>query len=276
MTALTTHGPQLFAQASSEELKNVRGVCLDIDDTLSTHGKLTAEAYSALWKLKETGFYVVPITGRPAGWCDHFARFWPVDAIVGENGAFAFFMKDGVRKRIDTPTQDKPEALKHRLKALAEKIRARFPHARWASDQDYREYDLAIDIREDVPAWPQADVDALLKLCHDDGAHAKLSSIHVNTWFGDYDKRKGFEHWLKSGVAPQGIPSWDQWLFIGDSPNDEPMFAAFKYTVGVANLSKYLGRLKDPPRWITSRESGGGFSEMAEKLIVAHGRKLGG
>lgn len=270
-------GPKPLAQATTEELKNVRGVCLDIDDTLSTHGKLTSEAYAALWKLKEAGFYVVPITGRPAGWCDHFARFWPVDAIVGENGAFTFFMKDGVRKRIDTPAQDTPQALKKRLQELSEKVRGKFPHARWASDQDYREYDLAIDICEDVPTWPQADVDALLKLCHDDGAHAKLSSIHVNTWFGDYDKRKGFEHWLlQSGVAPKGAPGWDEWLFIGDSPNDEPMFAAFKYTVGVANLTKYLSRLKSPPRWITARESGGGFSEMADKLVAAHGKKLSG
>jgi hypothetical protein len=268
----TQAGPLPLSQASPQELKNVRGVCLDIDDTLSTHGKLTAEAYTALWKLKEAGFHVVPITGRPAGWCDHFARFWPVDAIVGENGAFTFYMKDGVRKRIDTPAQDTPEALKKRLWALAEKVRARFPHARWASDQDYREYDLAIDFCEDVPAWPRADIDALLKLCHDEGAHAKLSSIHVNTWFGDYDKRKGFEYWLKSSEAPQGVPAWDQWLFIGDSPNDEPMFAAFPYTVGVANLKNYLDRLKHPPRWITSKESGAGFAEMAEKLIAARGR----
>jgi HAD superfamily hydrolase (TIGR01484 family) len=266
-----TLGPLPLAQASKDELKQVKGVCLDIDDTLSTQGKLTAEAYSALWNLKNAGFYVVPITGRPAGWCDNFARFWPVDAIVGENGAFTFFMRDGVRKRIDTPAQAAPEALKKMLHELSEKVRARFPHARWASDQHYREYDLAIDICEDVPTWPRQDIDALLELCHQEGAHAKLSSIHVNTWFGHYDKRKGFEHWLKSDVAPQAAPAWDEWLFIGDSPNDEPMFAAFKYTVGVANLKNYLDRLNNPPRWMTSRESGGGFAEMAEKLITSRG-----
>ena len=32
------------------------------------------------------GKLVIPITGRPAGWCDHIARMWPVDAVVGENG----------------------------------------------------------------------------------------------------------------------------------------------------------------------------------------------
>ena len=60
----------------------------DIDDTLTTHGKLTAAAYAALERLQRAGKLVIPITGRPAGWCDHIARMWPVDAVVGENGAF--------------------------------------------------------------------------------------------------------------------------------------------------------------------------------------------
>jgi hypothetical protein len=268
-----------WKSATAAELKKVRGVCLDIDDTLSSHGKLTADAYRALWSLKDAGFAVVPITGRPAGWCDHFARFWPVDAVVGENGAFTFFMDGGVRKRIDTPAGESNEALRTKLGYLEQKVLARFPHAKWASDQAYREYDLAIDFCEDVSPWPRAEVDELLGLCHGLGAHAKLSSIHVNCWFGQYDKRKGFEHWLNSGApglkmaagAPGGteVPAWNEWLFIGDSPNDEPMFAAFEHSVGVANLKRYLDRVKHPPRWITSLESGEGFAEMAAKLVSA-------
>ena len=68
----------------------IRGVFADIDDTLTTAGTLTSEAYVALERLHEAGFLCVPITGRPAGWCDHIARMWPVDAVVGENGAFYF------------------------------------------------------------------------------------------------------------------------------------------------------------------------------------------
>src|SRR5262245_9841841 len=154
---MTASRPAPWSQAQPELLKNVKGVCLDIDDTLSSHGKLTAEAYQALWSLKQAGFVVVPITGRPAGWCDHFAGFWPVDAIIGENGAFAFFMQDGVRRRIDTPAGDTSEALRTKLGYLEQKVLKRFPHAKWASDQSYREFDLAIDICEDVPAWPRAE-----------------------------------------------------------------------------------------------------------------------
>ncbi len=90
--------PKPWRDAGPDDLYDVRGVCLDIDDTLSTGGKLTSEAYSALWNLKEAGFGVVPVTGRPAGWCDHIARFWPVDAVVGENGAFTFLLKKGFER----------------------------------------------------------------------------------------------------------------------------------------------------------------------------------
>jgi HAD superfamily hydrolase (TIGR01484 family) len=73
----------------------LRGLLFDIDETLTTEGRLTAEAYAAMERLKDAGKIVVPVTGRPAGWCDHIARMWPVDAVVGENGAFYFYFSHG-------------------------------------------------------------------------------------------------------------------------------------------------------------------------------------
>ncbi len=262
--------PALLKTADVSELKRVRGVCLDIDDTLSSSGKLTDEAYSALWDLKRAGFAVVPVTGRPAGWCDHIARFWPVDAVVGENGAFVFHMKEGRRQRLDTLDPDQIAAAQAKLGELGASILRRFPDAKWASDQAFREFDLAIDVCEDVPAWARLEVDALIALCHGVGAHAKLSSIHVNAWFGNYDKKSGFRSWLASGLSPAMPPEGD-WLYVGDSPNDEPMFEVFPRSVGVANLRKYLDRLEHPPRWLTTAESGAGFAEMARALIAAKG-----
>ncbi len=283
--------PLKWESAKPEELLAIKGVCLDIDDTLSTHGKLTAEAYAALWKLKQAGFAVVPVTGRPAGWCDHIARFWPVDAVVGENGAFTFYMDrsssgasgaQSILRRLDTPGGE-PNASKRRarLEALGAAIRSRFPHARWASDQAYREFDLAIDFCEDVPKWSDEDVQELVKLCGTEGAHAKVSSIHVNAWFGEYDKWGGFEYWVQSGfpgleggAARYGLGKQEprkEWLFIGDSPNDEPLFRRFDATVGVANLKRFLPDLKHPPRWMTSEISGSGFAQMAERLCFARG-----
>lgn len=249
-------------------MRDIRGVALDIDDTLSSHGKLTPEAYRALWDLRKANYFVVPITGRPAGWCDHIARFWPVDAVVGENGAFTFFLHKNVRKRLETPGGGSPKERREKLKHLAAEVKKHFPKAKWASDQRYREFDLAIDFCEDVPPWSQAEVDDLVKLCTSMGAHAKVSSIHVNAWYGDYDKALGFKYWLeRKAPGLQGdIPPWESWIFVGDSPNDEPIFEAFDQSIGVSNLKKFLNKLRFPPTWITQRESGQGFVEVVQKL----------
>lgn len=259
-----------WTDVTKKDLKGIKGVCLDIDDTLTSHGKLKANAYAALWKLKERGLIVVPITGRPAGWCDQIVRFWPVDAVVGENGAFTFYMdqsgKRAIREKVPTPGND-PEG-PNKLRALHEKILKKFPTAKTASDQSYREYDLAIDICEDVEPWAEKDVNTLLAFCRQEGAHAKLSSIHVNIWFGNYDKKTGFKSWIEAGAPglTGKIPEHSEWIYIGDSPNDEPMFEFFRRSVGVANLKRYLPDLKFPPVWITSSESGDGFCEMVNKL----------
>ena len=254
----------MIKNAPRAELAQIQGVAFDIDDTFSSHGKILPEAYQALWELKRAGFWLVPITGRPAGWCDHIARFWPVDAVVGENGAFTFELRNGIRNRVTTSgalADPQPG-----LKRLGEQIRARFPKAQWASDQNYREYDLAIDFCEDVEPWADAEIRELVALCEQAGAHAKVSSIHVNAWFGDYDKNRGFGHWLSQ--TPQA-PEVDRWIFAGDSPNDEPMFGAFRHSVGVANIQKFLPGLKHRPRWLTQAESGLGFVEMSQALLAS-------
>src|SRR5258708_36885855 len=165
-----------------------RAVLFDIDETLTPGGKLTALAYAALERLKGVGKLVVPVTGRPAGWCDHIARMWPVDAVVGENGAFYFGFFDGAlvrRFHDDAPTRTRNRV---RLQGIAERILAAVPGCALASDQAYRESDLAIDYCEDVAPLPVETAERIASLMREAGLTAKISSIHVNGWFGDYDK----------------------------------------------------------------------------------------
>lgn len=257
-----------WEEATPEQLKHIKMICFDIDDTVTTDGKLTAEAYSAMWELKKVGYALMPITGRSAAWCDHFARFWPVDAVVGENGAFTFFMQNGVRRRIDT-LGDLATNAREKISSLKVEILKCFPHARWASDQDYREYDLAIDFCEDVAPWSSDEIARLVSLCEKLGAHAKVSSIHVNAWFGNYDKCAGIRYWFASGAPglAGAIPSWDELIFIGDSPNDAPMFASFNHSVAVANVDKFISQMAVKPSWVTSLKSGDGFEQFAEKMV---------
>src|SRR6185295_7244165 len=162
----------------------------DIDDTLTLDGQLPAVAYSALERLRAADFLVIPVTGRPAGWCDHIARMWPVDAVVGENGAFWFRYDRGDRKLVKRyVVNDEERALRRaRLGAIAERVLREVPGCAIASDQPYREADLAIDFREDVAPLELAQVQRIVAIMESEGLTAKASSIHVNGWFGGYDK----------------------------------------------------------------------------------------
>jgi len=250
--------------------RSIRGVLADIDDTLSTHGRLTAPAYAALARLRAAGKLVIPITGRPAGWCDHIARMWPVDAVVGENGAFYMRHDDATRKlvrrfAVDAQTRRADRA---RLDAIAERIVAAVPGCAPASDQRYREADIAIDFCEDVPPLPRAAVDRIVALMQEEGLTAKVSSIHVNGWFGAYDKLTMTRTLLSEIFAIDLDAERERFVFAGDSPNDAPMFAYFPQAVGVANVREFADRIETLPAWVTLHEAGAGFAELADFLLA--------
>jgi HAD superfamily hydrolase (TIGR01484 family) len=258
-----------FAKLHSCLFQKIKFVLCDIDDTLTDHGQLGAKAYQSLWKLKEAGVEIIPITGRPAGWCDMIARFWPVYAVVGENGAFYFRYDQSTRsmKRcfvFDFETQIEN---RKRLDQIQEQVLREVPRARVAADQFSRLMDLAIDICEDIDPLTEEELQKILAIFKRMGAHAKLSSIHINGWIGDYDKLTQTQNLLRSefGLADEQI--LQQCIYIGDSPNDEPLWAHFPFSFGVQNVMKYQGRLKYPPRFITPSPGGQGFAELAQLLI---------
>jgi HAD superfamily hydrolase (TIGR01484 family) len=249
----------------------IRGVLVDIDETLTTRGRLTAEAYAALERLHAAGRLVVPITGRPAGWCDHIARMWPVAAVVGENGAF-WMRYDPAAHRleqrfvIDEATR---RANRARLSAIGEAILRAVPGCALASDQHYREADLAIDFREDVPELPRAAVDRIVALMEAEGMTAKVSSIHVNGWFGAWDKLATTRRLFAEVFGVDLDAARAHYVFVGDSPNDAPMFAHFPNAVGVANVRAFADRIPTLPAYVTRAESGAGFVELADFLLRA-------
>ena len=249
----------------------VRGVFTDIDDTLSTRGKITAEAYAAMARLHAAGLIVVPITGRPAGWCDHIARMWPVDAVVGENGALCMAYDDKarrLRKRYFASEADR-RAARGRLAAIGVTILREVPGCALASDQAYRESDLAIDYCEDVTPLAQEDVDRIVALMRAEGLTVRVSSVHVNGWFGDYDKLAMTRTMLAERFGVDLDAARERYAFVGDSPNDASLFDFFPCSVGVANVRRLLARIATPPKYVTVREGGAGFAELADCLLSA-------
>jgi len=258
-----------FQQFPADIKKGVRYILTDIDDTLTLGGRLPSEALAAMERLEAAGMRVIPITGRPAGWCDHIARMWPVAAVVGENGAFYYRYDRALRKmqRSYFKTADARAADRRRLEEVKAKILAEVPGCAVSADQAYREADLAIDFCEDVPRLSPAAVDRIVQIFEAAGAQAKVSSIHVNGWFGAYDKltmtRRLFRDAFKEDL--EAIKA--RVLFAGDSPNDQPMFAFFPNSVGVANVREFAGRMDVLPAWVTRQEGGLGFAEIVDGLL---------
>jgi HAD superfamily hydrolase (TIGR01484 family) len=261
---------------TAEEASGVRYVLMDIDDTLTRRGKLLASSYSALWKLKEAGLKVIPVTGRPAGWCDLIAREWPVDGVVGENGALAFWEEPDsdvssnrlpvlkVEYHPNAVKNDHPVLLKVKDRAFAE-----FPELRLAKDQFARLFDIALDFAEEEPVLPLSAAERVRSIAEEEGARAKVSSIHINIWMGNYDKLSMAERFLAKRFGWEAGAGDREVLFVGDSPNDAPMFARFPLASAVANVSRYGSLVAPLPAYVASMECGDGFAEIAEAILKA-------
>jgi HAD superfamily hydrolase (TIGR01484 family) len=270
------------------------GLLFDIDDTLTSHAALTADSYSALARLRAAGKPCIAVTGRPAGWCDLIARLWPVDAVVGENGAFYMVKRrhalpsanhnhatfaphvrgraNAASSTLDTVWADTPPDIathRQRLAAIAQTILHAVPGCALASDQAYRLCDLAIDFCEDVPPLPLDAAQRIAQLMTAQGMTAKISSIHVNGWFGAHDKLSTTLQLLATQYGQDAATAQRSWVYVGDSPNDAPMFAAFTHSVGVANVAGFGALLPAQPQYITPSESGAGFVELVNHWLNA-------
>jgi HAD superfamily hydrolase (TIGR01484 family) len=258
-----------IADFSLETAAKITTVFTDIDDTLTTDGWLPAASYQALEKLYQAGIHVAPITGRPAGWCDLIARMWPVSGVVGENGAF-YFAYDRKNKKMRREFFAEPAERKinnKKLEAIKNRVLNEVPGCAVSADQSYRDADLAIDFSEDVTPLNMDAAEKIKAIFEQEGAVAKISSIHVNCWFGNFDKLSMSRQFARDILKYDLDKEKEKIIFCGDSPNDAPMFGFFPNSCGVANVHDFKGRLDAEPTWVTLKKSGDGFVEVAEILL---------
>ncbi len=260
--------PQNIKQLKELDTKELKFIFSDIDDTMTFRGKLNAKVYSKLWDLSTAGFILIPVTGRPAGWCEMIARTWPVYGVIGENGALFYKYENQTMKR--NYALDPNSVQKKKLELIKEKILSEVPTVSVATDQFCRLFDLAIDFAEDVPPQPQEVIHKIVKIFEDEGATAKVSSIHVNGWYGDFNKLSMCKTVLKKDFDLSINREQHLCAFIGDSPNDEPLFQAFYNSVGVSNLLQ--DHLKHRPKFLTEGEASDGFIEFANHILNTHNK----
>ncbi len=258
------------------------GVFTDIDDTLTTDGAITPDALQALAQLKASGLFVIAITGRPVGWSEPFAAAWPVDTIVAENGSVALIPGQFIDKNELRPPpllreplsklyqQDAATRATHyaRMQQVARRVLREMPGTTLAQDSPGRETDIAIDHSE-FSHLPPDRIAQVVHILRSEGMNASVSSIHINGWFGEHNKREG-ARWIVKQLLQRNLDAERcRWAFVGDSTNDELMFEAFPNSAGVANIRRFEAELTHQPRYITSSARGAGFAEVAEAILEA-------
>jgi hypothetical protein len=249
------------------------GVLTDIDDTLTTEGAVTPDALQALADLAGAKLHVVPITGRPVGWSEPFARTWPVDAIVAENGAVALThaSPSAPLRKLYMQDQAVRAANYARMQQVAQRIVREVPGATISRDSGGRETDIAIDHSE-FAHLTQAEITRVVALMRSEGMNATVSSIHVNGWYGDHNKLVGARWAVRELLHRDLDAELDRWVYVGDSTNDVLMFEHFPHSIGVANIRRFEDQLAFKPRYVTEGERGAGFAEVARAILAVRPR----
>jgi hypothetical protein len=246
---------------SAEEARGLRGVLFDLDDTLLDAGALGEAAYSALFRLRESGLTLIGVTGRPVGWAEVLLRQWPVAALVAENGAIACVRRGEAIVRIDALDAEERQRRRERTLALVARIRAEIPGLEPADDVAARACDFTFDIGE--RHRPSRELVArAAALVRRAGGASVLSSVHLHVGFDRDDKASGALRVLRT-LGEDATQALSRWAAIGDSDNDAPLWACFHTSIGVAN---WRGRPSVPPRFVTRRARGAGFAEAAELI----------
>jgi HAD superfamily hydrolase (TIGR01484 family) len=249
----------------ADEVGRLRGLLFDLDDTLLDHGKLSEAAYSALFRLKESGFELYAVTGRPLGWVRLLSRLFPIDGGVAENGGM-LIGAGGLT--LDGVPADERARRTTRLTALVAEVKRAFPSLEPPDDAGERLTDYTFDIGERNSVAPDV-IAAVTAFARERGATVHVSSVHLHVGFDAVDKASGVVRLLKRLQNIDPTAALARYAFIGDSENDAACFAAFHTTIGVQNLK---GRPSLRPRFITDAPRGRGFAELAAHLVTQRRR----
>lgn len=251
------------------DLRHVEAIFTDVDGTLTSDDRIQSETLAAIEGLRLAGIKVVLVSGRPAGWGECWARQWPVDGVIVENGGlhFARDANGAFRKVYAQPDEERLPARK-RLEQEVRSALAQVPGARLSTDSAYTEVDLAIDYNEEVKLGVDAAIE-LERILRKRGVQAVRSSVHVNCWVGAFDKLSAVERFVQLEWAETMRANDARFVYVGDSFNDAPMFKAFSLSVGVANVESVLEHIDAPPKFVTEAAEGDGFRELANAVLSA-------
>lgn len=251
-----------LAMKSVSELpaRDIRGIIFDVDDTITNEHRLSPAAYEKICALHDAGFKLIAATGRPLGYAQVMLTQWPIDAAIGENGAGAY-LRHGREFRFQkdpefcwTPSRD----------SVRQSILSAFPFVAESQDSSLRMLDISLDIAE-YASLNEEQISQLEERLRASDFFLVRSSVHLHVAPSTCSKAK-----MAAEILEHFKEDSNAWVAIGDSLNDESMFAFFQHSVGVANISRYLPSMHSTPRYLCSKARADGFVELASHILSQH------
>ena len=243
---------------SEARLRALRLLASDVDDTLSTDGRIPSEILAAFERLRRGGLLIWLVTGRCASWGQALSRYLPVDGVVAENGGVI------CRGELLTPLADLSliGGERSRLKEAYEAIRRQVPRVRQTDDNLGRLTDWAID----RAGLSDDEVSRVADLAAGQGLKMIASSIHLHLYAGEHTKATA----VGRVCDELGLRDRQEVLTLGDSTNDEPLFdpAQFLLSAGVANVERFLPRLTHKPLFILPLSHSAGALWLLNRILV--------
>ena len=251
---------------SREEAQSVRFLLTDVDDTITSNGRLRPKALNALYQLEEAGIRTICVTGGSAGWADTYIRQWPIEAVISESGAVSLYRESKAIKQFVHPSINK-EGYADRVKEMVRYVLSTEKGAKLSSDQFARIYDVAFDHGSEPPYLEKEGIQRVVALCHEMGASTAVSSIHINAWFGHFDKYLGTKAFFTEILGIDEKEMLAVSCYCGDAPNDQVMFSRFPLSFGVGNIVKHQKTMSSLPSYYAQTEGGDGFAEIIKALL---------
>jgi HAD superfamily hydrolase (TIGR01484 family) len=268
-----TAAPAPLATCDTRVMCAVDRLFFDVDDTLTWEGVLPLEAHQALVDARKLGLTLVAVTGRSAAWAEMMLRLFRLDAAIAETGALAFVREGGRVVVIDSENDRHVRAENdRRRRQAAERVLATVPGARLAIDMPGRVYDVAFDLIEDGPKIDDETAARIRAILVDEGLTVTQSSVHINAWFGSFDKASMVDRVLRTCFSSSLDAASATLAYVGDSQNDGPLFARAGVSVGVANIAPSLETLRargQAPRFLVEGQGGFGFAQVVAALAAA-------
>jgi HAD superfamily hydrolase (TIGR01484 family) len=244
-----------------DRLTDIQLIATDIDGTLTSGDKFTAELLQAIDLLTAKGIKLLLVTGRSAGWVSAINNYLPVAGAIAENGGVYF---DRDRSGFDFITRlESIEAHRAELANRFWELQERYPQIEESSDNQFRITDWTFD----VAGVTDVELGEIATQCQQWGYSFTFSTVQCHIKPQHQDKGTAILQVLDR-YFPEIKPA--QIITVGDSPNDASMFdrELFPHSVGVANIQHYSTQLVHHPQYLTTLPEVAGFCELVHLLLA--------